>query len=66
MVVIGGNVRTIEAAQPFETDFGIPFISTNLALFWAALQVAGVREPVAGFGQLLAKQPALKRVRLKD
>lgn len=66
VVVIGGNVRTIEAAQPFETDFGIPFISTNLALFWAALQVAGVREPVAGFGQLLAKQPGLKRVRLKD
>ena len=43
-----------------------PFLSTNLALFWAALQVAGVRESIPGYGVLLEKQPALKRVRLKD
>ena len=66
VVVIGGNVRTIEAARAFEIDYGIPFISTNLALFWASMQVAGVRESIPGYGVLLEKQPALKRVRLKD
>lgn len=66
IVVIGGNVRTIEVAEAFETDFGIPFISTNLALFWASLQVAGVREPIKGYGRLLGEQPGLKWVRLKN
>ena len=66
VVVIGGNVRTIEVAQAFEADFGIPFISTNIALLWASLQVAGIREPIAGYGRLLSEQPALKRVRFKD
>lgn len=64
VVVIGGNLRTIEAARAFERDFGIPFVSTNLALLWASLQVAGVRDPVSGYGRLLETQPPLPYVRL--
>lgn len=59
VVVIGGNVRTIEVAEQFERDYGVPFVSTNLALFWAALQTAGVREPIQGYGRLLREQPRL-------
>ncbi len=64
VVVPGCNLRTIEIAAQFETDFGIPFLSSNLALFWALLQVAGIREPIAGYGRLLQQQPRLGWVRI--
>lgn len=63
MVVIGGNVRTIEIAEMFESDHGIPFISTNIALFWASLQIAGIREAINGYGTLLRNQPRFSGVR---
>ena len=65
VVVIGGNLRTIEAAEQFERDYEIPFLSTNTALFWASQQVARVREPVHGFGRLLRDQPRLTWKRLQ-
>ena len=60
VVVLGCNLRSIDVAARFETDFGIPFLSSNLALFWASLQAVGVREPIAGYGRLLQLQPRLK------
>lgn len=64
VVVIGCNLRTIEVAAQFEADFGVPFLSSNLALFWASLQVAGIREPIPGFGRLLQQQPPLPWVQI--
>jgi maleate isomerase len=64
VVVPGCNLRTIEVAAQFESDFGIPFLSSNLALFWALLQAAGIREPIAGYGKLLQEQPPLGWVRI--
>lgn len=65
VVMIGGNVRTIEIIEDFEKDFGVTFISTNSALLWASLQVAGIKEPILGYGRLLRENPPLKWVRLK-
>lgn len=59
VVVLGCNLRSIDVAKHFETDFGVTFLSSNLALFWASLQAAGVREPIAGYGRLLQEQPRL-------
>ena len=64
VVVSGAGLRTIEVASAFERDFGIPFISSSLATVWASLQVAGVREPIAGYGRLLEQQPALRWLRI--
>ena len=63
VVVINANLRSIEVAAQFEQDFGIPFISSGIAIMWASLQAAGIREPIPGYGCLLEKQPALKWVR---
>ena len=65
VIVIGCNLRTIEVAAQFEADFGVPFLSSNLALFWASLQVAGVREPIQGYGRLLQQQPLLGWTRIE-
>ena len=63
VVVINANLRSIEIAAQFEHDFGIPFISSGIAIMWASLQAAGIREPIAGYGRLLEQQPALRWVR---
>jgi len=34
-------------------ELGKPVISSNQACLWRALRLAGVSEPVAGFGRLL-------------
>lgn len=48
------DFRTIEAIAPLERELGKPVITTNQAILWACLRRAGVAEPVAGFGRLLA------------
>lgn len=64
VVVSGAGMRTIEAAAPFERDFGIPFISSSLATLWATLQAANIRDPISGYGRLLQEQPALQWMRI--
>ena len=49
------NLRTIEIAETLEMDTGKPFVSSNLATFWASLRAVGCRGPVHGFGSLLAE-----------
>lgn len=64
VVISGAGLRTIEAAAPFERDFGIPFLSSSLATIWASLQAAGIREKITGYGRLLEEQPELRWVRI--
>lgn len=60
ILVIGCGVPSIEVAEQCEADFGVPFVSSNLALAWASLQAAGLRQPITGFGRLLREQPELR------
>ncbi len=64
VVISGANLRSIEIAAQFEYDFGVPLVSSGIAIMWASLQAAGIREPIAGYGRLLAQQPALGWVRM--
>jgi maleate cis-trans isomerase len=50
-----GNLRTIEILSTLEKDTGKPVISSNQALLWSALRMAGVKEPVTGYGSLLER-----------
>jgi maleate cis-trans isomerase len=38
-----------------EKDIGVPVVTTVAANMWRCLQLAGVKEPVSGFGQLLVR-----------
>ena len=40
--------------QPLEDELGKPVISTNTCLMWKALNLAGVNDPIDGYGRLLA------------
>jgi len=39
--------------EVLERDLGKPVISSNQASLWRALDLAGVRESISGFGRLL-------------
>jgi maleate cis-trans isomerase len=47
------NLRTVAILQELEEDLAKPVVSANQASFWEALRLAGIGEPIAGFGRLL-------------
>ncbi len=50
----GVGMPTIAALEAIESDLGKPCVSAAAAMMWNALRVAGVTEPLHGFGRLLA------------
>jgi maleate cis-trans isomerase len=49
----GTGMPTLPVLEMLETDLGKPVISSNLAMMWHALRVAGVGAKIAGYGRLL-------------
>ena len=47
------NLRVLDYIQELETQFGIPVVSSNQAMFWHAMTLAGKTPECKGFGQLL-------------
>lgn len=50
----GLGMPTISILETLERDLGKPVISAASAMMWRALQLAGVRDCVPGYGRLLA------------
>jgi maleate cis-trans isomerase len=53
VLLSGTGLPTVAMLETLERDLGKPVISSNQACLWRALRLAGVREPIAGFGRLL-------------
>jgi maleate cis-trans isomerase len=53
VLLSGTGLPTVGVLEVLERDLGKPVISSNQASLWRALRMAGVREPVTGFGRLL-------------
>lgn len=53
------NLRTLGLLDALEKRLGLPVISSNQALFWHALQLAGCVHRPQGFGSLLADNRTL-------
>jgi maleate isomerase len=49
----GSGMPTISILEALERDLGKPAISAASAMMWRALQLAGVRAPISGYGRLL-------------
>lgn len=64
VAILGANLRTQEAIPVLEADLGVPVVTSTQATIWAALQLAGVMEPMPGRGRLLAEALPLKWARL--
>jgi maleate cis-trans isomerase len=48
-----GNLRTFEAIEPLEKDFGLPVVTSNQAGLWQALRMAGIKDKLPNLGRLL-------------
>ncbi len=51
--ILATDFRTIEAIQPLEDDLGKPVVTTNQAVLWKTLRLAGVQPGLVGYGGLL-------------
>jgi maleate cis-trans isomerase len=55
VLLSGTGLPTVGVLEALEQDLGKPVVSSNQASLWHALRVAGVRQPIPGFGRLLAR-----------
>ena len=46
------SIRLLEAVARLEQRFGVPVASSNSAIIWHSLRLAGIREQLDGFGRL--------------
>ena len=53
VLISGTGLPTVGMLERLERELGKPVLSSNQACFWRALRLAGVDEPVTGFGRLL-------------
>jgi maleate isomerase len=51
--IAGGCFRTLEMLTTLEKDIGLPVVTTVPANMWNCLKIAGVKDPIIGFGRLL-------------
>jgi maleate isomerase len=49
----GTGLPTLPVLEMLEQDLGKPVISSASAMMWHALRLAGVRQPISGYGRLL-------------
>ena len=49
----GTGMPTVSVLEALEQDLGKPVISSASAMMWHALRLAGVGQPISGFGRLL-------------
>src|SRR5271155_3099436 len=49
----GTGLPTLPVLELLEQDLGKPAISSASAMMWHALRLAGVRQPISGYGRLL-------------
>jgi len=56
VVVSCGAMRTIEIVEYLEKAIGKPAVSSNLCTAWNCLRLAGIKEPIRGYGTLLNRE----------
>jgi maleate isomerase len=49
------TIRTAPVIAMLERDLGKPVVTSNQAMIWHALRTGGVRDKIAGFGELLTR-----------
>jgi len=54
LIMPGGRWLTLGAVVELEEEFSVPVIVNHAASLWAALNAAGIHEPINGWGRLLA------------
>jgi maleate cis-trans isomerase len=51
-----GTFRSIEIIETLERAIGKPVVSSTTSNAWMCLKLAGIREPISGYGRLLSQE----------
>jgi maleate cis-trans isomerase len=46
------NIQAIDAIETLEAELGKPVLTSNQVALWAAVRTAGIKDPLAGLGEL--------------
>lgn len=52
---VGTALPVVAMIEELEADLGKPIVACNAAVYWQTLRAAGIADPIAGFGRLLAE-----------
>jgi maleate isomerase len=55
ILIACGALRTFEIIEALEEATGKPVVSSNLCSAWMCLKLGGIKNPIQGFGSLLAR-----------
>ncbi len=55
--IVATDLQTVSLIETLESDLGKPVITTNQALIWKTLALAGVDESISNFGSLFGIRP---------
>ncbi|MEX2134727.1 MAG: hypothetical protein WEB67_11345 [Acidimicrobiia bacterium] len=55
--MLGSGWRVLDIIEPLEQDLGVPVVQSTAARVWAVQGFLHVRQPVLGYGRLLAEMP---------
>ena len=50
------SLRLLASVEDLESEVGVPVVSSNMALFWHLLRLAGVADEIDGLGRLFTRQ----------
>ena len=53
LVHVGTSIAMARLVEDFESQFGKPIISANIACWWATLRAAGINDKIQGHGRLI-------------
>lgn len=54
IAVVCTNFNATELVEEMEAELGLPIVDSIAVTFWEAMRLAGIAEPVSGWGKLLA------------
>jgi maleate isomerase len=56
LLISGTGLPTAGVIERLEKDLGKPVVTSQAAVLWRALRMAGIDDPVRGYGRLLARE----------
>ena len=59
LYMLGSAWKTLDIIDPLEADLGVPVVHALPARCWETQMRLGVRQPIPGYGRLLAEMPEL-------
>ena len=54
LLISGTGLPTVGIVERLEKDLGKPVVTSQTATLWFALRALGIKDPVRGYGRLLA------------